>query len=222
MAQAVQHDLRAVRRPFLQLGGERSEPLERPGAVPVGHHEQGVAADAELLEHAVQHVEPPLVRWRHVVNGDEQPGRMSIGHASTLVWAGRAGKYEVVARLHEVGQVIERSYGGKLARFKARIPPHLERAISRICRKAYSLLHCRDWCRIDVRLDEAEVPSILELNPLPGIMPNPAENSCFPKAARAAGMSYDRLIQTVLAIAARRCGLTDMKPSTVPACQEAQ
>jgi len=34
-------------------------------------------------------------------------------------------KPEVVARLHEVGQVIERSYGGKLARFKARIPPHL-------------------------------------------------------------------------------------------------
>src|SRR5882724_6010 len=31
---------------------------------------------------------------------------------------------EVVARLHEVGQVIERNYRGKQARFKARIPPH--------------------------------------------------------------------------------------------------
>ena len=30
----------------------------------------------------------------------------------------------VIARLHEVGQVIERSYEGKAARFKARIPPH--------------------------------------------------------------------------------------------------
>lgn len=34
----------------------------------------------------------------------------------------RAG---VIARLHEVGQVIERSYDGQTARFKARIPPHL-------------------------------------------------------------------------------------------------
>jgi GTP-binding protein HflX len=34
-------------------------------------------------------------------------------------------KPEVIARLHEVGQVIERRYGGKQARFKARIPPHL-------------------------------------------------------------------------------------------------
>jgi len=31
----------------------------------------------------------------------------------------------VIARLHEVGQVVERNYDGPTARFKARIPPHL-------------------------------------------------------------------------------------------------
>ncbi len=31
---------------------------------------------------------------------------------------------EVIARLHKVGQVIERRYNGKAAKFKARIPPH--------------------------------------------------------------------------------------------------
>lgn len=31
----------------------------------------------------------------------------------------------VIARLHEVGQVVERNYDGETARFKARIPPHL-------------------------------------------------------------------------------------------------
>ena len=30
----------------------------------------------------------------------------------------------VIARLHKVGQVVERRYTGKLAKFKARIPPH--------------------------------------------------------------------------------------------------
>jgi GTP-binding protein HflX len=34
-------------------------------------------------------------------------------------------KTGVIARLHEVGQVVERNYNGKTARFKARIPPHL-------------------------------------------------------------------------------------------------
>ena len=33
-------------------------------------------------------------------------------------------KPQVMARLHEVAQVIERNYKGKSARFKARIPPH--------------------------------------------------------------------------------------------------
>jgi GTPase len=36
-------------------------------------------------------------------------------------------KPEVMARLHQVAQVIERNYKGKTARFKARIPPHLRR-----------------------------------------------------------------------------------------------
>src|SRR5262249_13301548 len=34
-------------------------------------------------------------------------------------------KAGVIARLHEVGQVVERNYNGETARFKARIPPHL-------------------------------------------------------------------------------------------------
>ncbi|HXG46591.1 MAG TPA: hypothetical protein VNO52_03130, partial [Methylomirabilota bacterium] len=33
----------------------------------------------------------------------------------------------VIARLHEVAQVVERDYAGDTARFKARIPPHLRR-----------------------------------------------------------------------------------------------
>jgi GTP-binding protein HflX len=34
-------------------------------------------------------------------------------------------KPDVMARLHQVAQVVERNYKGKTARFKARIPPHL-------------------------------------------------------------------------------------------------
>lgn len=83
----------------------------------------------------------------------------------------------------------------------------LQDEIDTLCRKAYAILRCRDWCRIDVRLDGAGRPHVLELNPLPGILPKPEDNSCFPKAARAAGMSYNQLIQTVLHVAAVRTGL---------------
>jgi D-alanine-D-alanine ligase len=89
----------------------------------------------------------------------------------------------------------------------ARISAPLRRKIEKVCRAAFSALCCRDWCRIDVRLDEAGEPNILELNPLPGILPNPDANSCFPKAARTAGLSYSQLINRVLDIACRRNGL---------------
>lgn len=89
----------------------------------------------------------------------------------------------------------------------ANIPAALQQEIEAMCRKAFHILRCRDWCRIDVRLDAHGVPNILELNPLPGILPKPEANSCFPKAARAAGIGYNQLIQSVLHSAARRYGL---------------
>ena len=89
----------------------------------------------------------------------------------------------------------------------ARIGASLQSAIEDVVLRAYRVLGCRDWSRIDVRLDAAGVPNIVEVNPLPGILPNPEDNSCLPKAARAAGMSYDELIQAALLHAAERNGV---------------
>lgn len=89
----------------------------------------------------------------------------------------------------------------------ADVTAELRASIEDICKRAYTVLRCRDWCRIDVRLDENGVPHIIELNPLPGILPNPDEHSAFPTAARAAGMEYDSLLQTVLETAIKRHGL---------------
>jgi D-alanine-D-alanine ligase len=89
----------------------------------------------------------------------------------------------------------------------ARIDDRLRSEIEDVVLRAYRVLGCRDWSRIDVRLDAAGVPNIVEVNPLPGILPNPEDNSCLPKAARAAGLSYDQLIQSALLHAAERYGL---------------
>jgi len=80
--------------------------------------------------------------------------------------------------------------------------------IEQLVLRAYRALACRDWARIDVRCDERGLPHILEVNPIPGILPDPAENSCFPTAARAAGLDYKALILTVLRAGAARYGIT--------------
>jgi len=89
----------------------------------------------------------------------------------------------------------------------ARIEPALERQIRDTCIRAFEVLRCRDWCRIDVRLDEVGIPNIMELNPLPGILPNPDDHSAFPMAARTAGFSYNAMLNTVLDEAIQRYGL---------------
>lgn len=89
----------------------------------------------------------------------------------------------------------------------ARIDARLEARLKEVCVQAYTVLRVRDWCRIDVRLDESGEPNILELNPLPGILPNPDDHSCFPMAARVAGLDYHQMLNAVLEAAAARYGI---------------
>lgn len=86
----------------------------------------------------------------------------------------------------------------------AKIDEELELKIKNIVLSAYKTLRCKDWSRIDIRLDKHGEPNIIEVNPLPGILPNPEDNSCYPKAARTAGMNYTEMINKVLYAAAKR------------------
>ncbi|MFH1834575.1 MAG: ATP-grasp domain-containing protein [Methanobacteriota archaeon] len=79
--------------------------------------------------------------------------------------------------------------------------------INRVAVKTYRALGCRDWCRIDLRLDEKGIPNVLDVNALPGMIANPKANSRFPAAARAAGLTYDETINTVLDHAIKRSPL---------------
>lgn len=86
----------------------------------------------------------------------------------------------------------------------AEIDSELYKLIEKTCRDAYKALRIRDWARIDVRLDKNNIPNIVEVNPLPGILPDPADNSCYPKAAREIGLNYDEMINAVLQTAIMR------------------
>ncbi len=88
----------------------------------------------------------------------------------------------------------------------APIDASLASKIENVCRRTFEVLKCRDWSRIDVRLDAAGEPNILEINPLPGILPDPEEHSCFPMASRAVGLDYDKMINAVLNAALKRLG----------------
>ena len=89
----------------------------------------------------------------------------------------------------------------------AAISDALRAEIEDVVLRAYHALGCRDWSRVDVRLGADGRANVMEVNPLPGILPDPRDNSCLPKAARAAGLDYDALIGAALCAAADRQGV---------------
>ena len=79
------------------------------------------------------------------------------------------------------------------------LPEGEEAAIQETVLKAYRVLGCRGWGRIDVMIDGAtRKPYLLEINTSPGM----TGHSLVPMSARAAGISYEDLCIQLLASAA--------------------
>jgi len=69
-----------------------------------------------------------------------------------------------------------------------------EAELQALAARAFAVLGCRGWGRIDILLDEAGQPYLLEANTLPGM----TDHSLVPMAAKAAGMSFDELVWRIL------------------------
>jgi D-alanine-D-alanine ligase len=89
----------------------------------------------------------------------------------------------------------------------ANLDDKLKKRIEKAALKTYSALGCVDFCRIDIRLDNQGQPNILDVNALPGIIPDPKQNSRFPKACYTAGMTYEEIIKNIMDSAFKRYNL---------------
>jgi D-alanine-D-alanine ligase len=80
------------------------------------------------------------------------------------------------------------------------LPKGEEEAIQALVLKAYRVLGCRGWGRIDVMIDATtRKPYLLEINTSPGM----TSHSLVPMSAKAAGISYPELCMQVLQLASR-------------------
>ncbi|MBD3271067.1 MAG: ATP-grasp domain-containing protein, partial [Elusimicrobia bacterium] len=83
------------------------------------------------------------------------------------------------------------------------LPESFVSELSTMAINAYHALGCRDFGRVDFRVDKDNKPYFLELNPLPNI----SQSDVFPLVAEKSGMTYHQIIQTILRHALHRYNL---------------
>jgi D-alanine-D-alanine ligase len=85
----------------------------------------------------------------------------------------------------------------------APVSPELMKRISDVSVAAYKAIECRDFGRVDIRVDETGTPYVLEINPLPSL----STEDVFSIISRYQGITYDRMIVRILECAIKRYGL---------------
>jgi len=85
----------------------------------------------------------------------------------------------------------------------ARISQELEKELGELALKTYMAVDCRDFGRVDFRVDPDGRPYVLEINPLPSL----STADVFPLVAKASGISYEQIVGKILSVALKRYGL---------------
>jgi D-alanine-D-alanine ligase len=84
----------------------------------------------------------------------------------------------------------------------ADLPADVTARVQEVALDTYRLLGCFGFARVDMILTADGEPQVLEAQAIPGM----TETSLLPQAAEAAGISFDRLVETMLDQALARAG----------------
>jgi len=85
----------------------------------------------------------------------------------------------------------------------ARVGQDLKKKISELALRTYNAVECRDFGRVDFRVDNEGRPYVLEINPLPSL----STEDVFMVVAKEIGISYPEMIGKILNSALKRYNL---------------
>ncbi len=83
----------------------------------------------------------------------------------------------------------------------AKISSRFQKKIQNTAIKAYQVMGCRDYARVDMRVDKNGIVYVLEVNPNPDLSPG---ESGFSRSAAAFGWTYGQLISNIVESAFKR------------------
>lgn len=89
----------------------------------------------------------------------------------------------------------------------AELSSRVKQKVERTALAAYEALNCRDYARVDIRLNSNGTPYVIEINPNPDI----SFDSGFARAAKSSGLSHGELLSTIANFALSRKKVHDSK-----------
>lgn len=162
-------------------------------------NKEGLTAQAEYIVNTYQ--QPALVEefisgqeFTVVVIGNGQPEALPIVQI----------KIDGKLKLNDKFYTFSRITSNRLEYIcPAHINNDLKNRISELAIKTYNAVECRDFGRIDFRVDNDGNVYVLEINPLPSL----STEDVFPLVAKEVGLSYNEIIGKILKVALTRHNL---------------
>ena len=94
-------------------------------------------------------------------------------------------------------------YAGTKPACPANLDDETKMLVEKTALKAYRALRCRDYARVDIRLENrTKIPFVLEVNPNPDI----SHEAGFSRALNAANVTFEEFIMKILSFALKRGG----------------
>ncbi len=176
----------------------------------IGIYHDSVAVDEEMLrrkiEDCLQQYRQPALVERFIVGREISVGAIGNGQCwhvfppLEFLFEGAGSELEMI-------RSYEYKWGGKKEQMvRAELPIGAIRQLQELTVKALVATDCRDYARVDYRLDDNNNPFLLEVNYNPGIGPNShGLNNTLTRMASFEGLSFESLVERVVCIALERC-----------------
>jgi D-alanine-D-alanine ligase len=131
------------------------------------------------------------------VLGDTDPEVLPI---SEINFSGLPDNYPKIVTYAAKWMDGSPEYLGTKGECPAKLDKQVEDNLKDLAMKVYKLFRCRDYARVDLRMDKNNVPYILEINPNPDL----SLDAGFFRSSRTAGFSYEDMLEKIVMFAYKR------------------
>ncbi len=175
----------------------------------IGISNESVVRDVESLRarvgYIVQKYEQPAIveqfiegrEFNVTVIGNEPPVVLPL---SEIDFAGLPADLPHIVSYEAKWVEKSAEYKGTVPRCPAQIEPEQFRKLERLAQKAYKIIGCRDYARLDVRMSADAKFYLLEVNPNPDV----SDDAGLIRSVKAYGWTYDQFILKVIGFALER------------------